>query len=286
MRDIISIIAFLTAMSFVIAYLLKQEKERKRYESMLYSEDSEDQISKRRLIYRILLLNEKSQKVRLLDKYIKELGYNRLTVDKILLYSIICGMIMSAMYFFLIIDINVIMAVILLIPGFIMGYMVPGILLKARYESMQKEMQLNILPYVEMLQIACEAGLTLTLAIERVYSYYPTKLSYEFKKANNDFMSNIKNRQDSLYDIVDKVGGNEIKLLIESIIQAIDTGTPMRQVLKNMADSIRRDMKRKVIDIGQKAKWKNFVVSLVFQFPPYIFIVAGPSFIGLLSVLG
>ena len=37
----------------------------------------------------------------------------------------------------------------------------------------------------------------------------------EFKKANNDFMSNIKNRQDSLHDIVDKVGGNEIKLLIE-----------------------------------------------------------------------
>ena len=286
MRDIISIIAFLTAMSFVIAFLLKQEKERKRYESMLYNEDSEEKISKRGLIYRILLLNEKSQKVRLLDKYIKELGYNRLTVDKILLYSIICGMVMSAMYFFLLIDINVILAVVLLIPGFIMGYMIPGILLKARYESMQKEMQLNILPYVEMLQIACEAGLTLTLAIERVYSYYPTKLSYEFKKANNDFMSNIKNRQDSLYDIVDKVGGNEIKLLIESIIQAIDTGTPMRQVLKNMADSIRRDMKRKVIDIGQKAKWKNFVVSLVFQFPPYIFIVAGPSFIGLLSVLG
>lgn len=286
MRDVVSIVAFLTAMSFVLAFLLKQEKERKRYEDMLYGNDSEEKISKRGLIYRILLLNEKSQKVRLLDKYIKELGYRRLTVDKILLYSIICGMIMSAMYFFIIIDINTILAVALLIPGFMMGYMIPGILLKSRYESMQKEMQLNVLPYVEMLQIACEAGLTLTLAIERVYSYYPTKLSYEFKKANNDFMSNIKNRQDSLYDIVDKVGGNEIKLLIESIIQAIDTGTPMRQVLKNMADSIRRDMKRKVIDIGQKAKWKNFIVSLVFQFPPYIFIVAGPSFVGLLSALG
>jgi len=285
-KDIITILAFLTAMSFVVAYLLKQEKERKRYEKMLYSDDSEEKISKRALIYRILLLNEKSEKVRLLDKYIKELGYKRLTVDKILLYSIICGMVMSAMYFFLIIDISINLAIILLIPGFMMGYMIPGILLKARYESMQKEMQLNILPYVEMLQIACEAGLTLTLAIERVYSYYPTKLSYEFKKANNDFMSNVKNRQDSLYDIVDKVGGNEIKLLIESIIQAIDTGTPMRQVLKNMADSIRRDMKRRVIEIGQKAKWKNFIVSIVFQFPPYIFIVAGPSFIGLLSVLG
>ena len=132
MRDIIAILAFLTAMSFVIAYLLKQEKERKRYESMLYNDDSEEKISKRGLIYRILLLNEKSQKVRLLDKYIKELGYKRLTVDKILLYSIICGMIMSAMYFFLIIDINVILAVVLLIPGFMMGYMIPGILLKAR----------------------------------------------------------------------------------------------------------------------------------------------------------
>lgn len=286
MRDVVAILAFLTAMSFVIAYLLKQEKERKRYETMLYGNDSEEKNSKHSLLYRVLLLDERSQKVRLLDKYINELEYKRLTVDKILLYSVISGMIMSAMYFFLIIDINVIFALVLIVPGFIMGYMIPGILLKARYESMQKEMQLNILPYVEMLQIACEAGLTLTLAIERVYSYYPTKLSYEFKKANNDFMGNIKNRQDSLYDIVDKVGGTEIKLLIESIIQAIDTGTPMRQVLKNMADSIRRDMKRKVIDIGQKAKWKNFMVSLVFQFPPYIFIVAGPSFIGLLSVLG
>ena len=60
----------------------------------------------------------------------------------------------------------------------------------------------------------------------------------------------------------------------------------MRQVLKNMADSIRRDMKRREIDIGQRANWKNFIISLVFQFPPYIFIVAGPSFVGLLSALG
>ena len=81
MRDIISIISFLTAMSFVIAFLLKQEKERKRYESMLYNDSTDEKISKHGLIYRLLLLNEKSQKVRLLDKYIKELGYKRLTLS-------------------------------------------------------------------------------------------------------------------------------------------------------------------------------------------------------------
>lgn len=280
------IFAFLAIMFVFISIVIKHENKKALFNNFILGNKNE--------IYRLSNLfvkiskplmpsKEKREEVR---KYLNELSLKEYTPERIYTFAIIAGILMGIMYFAVLsLVLNQYIAISGLLIGVVFGYKMPIILLKSKYKKMQEEKQMGILPYIEMLQVACDAGLTLTLAIERVYEYYPSSLALEFKKANNDFMANIKTRRQSFQEIIQRVGGDEIRLLIESLIQSLDIGTPMKTTLKNLSDIIRRDLQRVIIGKGQKAKWKNFIVSVCFQFPPFIFIIAGPGIAGIMDSL-
>ncbi len=282
----IYICTFSSIMFIILAIIMRVEQKRRLLEEFLYRRT----ITKSKNLIEILTrllgpLMPGREKMDQIRYYLEQLEIKGITPEKVYFYTIGGGIILGSIYFVILLFLNVYVAVLGIGIGLLAGYNLPIIYLKSKYEDLQKEKQIGILPYVEMLQITCEAGLTFTLAIDRVYEYYPTPLSLEFKKSNNDFMANIKTRRESLTGIIDRVGGDEIRFLIESIIQSIDTGTPMKGVLKMLADTIRRDLRKKIINQGQQAKWKNFIVSICFQFPPYIYILAGPALAGLMGAI-
>lgn len=278
------IVSILCAIDFLI---IKIERKRSTLEGLIYKKAPSDVNGIVNMAKKVVmpLLPPQSDLDRT-KQYLEELNYKNTSPERFYLMANGIGMLTGAMYFgTLLLFVNVFLAIPGIVLGIATGYRIPFILLKSKYESLQEEKRLGILPYVEMLQIACDAGLTLTLAIERIYEYYPTSLALEFKKANIDFMTNLKTRKQSFMEIIDRVGGEEIRFLIESIIQSLEIGTPMKNTLKSIADSIRRDLHMNVINRGQKAKWKNFIISICFQFPPFIFIIAGPGVAGLMGSL-
>lgn len=281
-----AVLAFVSILSIIIALILKRERKRNLHRNYVFKKTISNLGSVIEFFNRFLgpLMPQKG-KMEEAKHYFDIMEINNITYEKIYIYSMGIGLVLGIIYFIILSFINIYLAISGVFIGIITGYNLPVIFLKSKYESIQMEKQLGILPYVEMLQVACEAGLTLTIAIERVYDYYPSSLSLEFKKANNDFMTNIKTRKESFEEIVNRVGGEEIRLLIETITQSLDTGTPIKTALKILSDTIRREMRKSIIIKGQKAKWKNFVISLCFQFPPYIFIIAGPSFVALIGSL-
>lgn len=281
------ICAFISIIFFTISVIIRNEKKRKIIEGFIYrkySKKSNDNDILETLVRLLGPLILDKAKLREIKYYLDNLEY-KISPEKIYICSIGGGLLLGLIYFLVLSAISIYIAIPAILLGILAGYHLPLIYLKSKFESIQREKQLGILPYIEMLQVACEAGLTLTLAIERVYEYYPTPLSLEFKKANTDFMTNIKTRDESLRSIIDRVGGDEIRFLVDSILQSLNTGTPMKETLKSLADAIRRDLRKKIITKGQKAKWKNFIVSIGFQLPPYIFIIAGPALVGLMGSL-
>lgn len=274
--------AFCSIVMISIYAVMVLNKKKITFETFFYKKsfDENIEITTQKLIYLIFGKSNLNE----LSTYLNLLEY-RVSSEKIAIYSTTISSIFSVVFFMILVKINILLAIASFIIFIMFGTKISIIYLKMKYENIQEEKRLGILPYVEMLQVASEAGLTLTLAIERIYEYYPTPLALEFKKANNDFMTNVKTRSQSLYEIIDRVGGDEIRFLIESIMQALDTGTPMRNTLKTLANTIRRETRKRILDMGQKAKWKNFIISICVQFPPFIFIIAGPSMVGLLGSL-
>jgi len=285
-QSLASTFVFCSIILFVVSILIKVDEKRKLSEKFILRKASSASNSTIDFLVRLFgpLMPGKS-KLDEIKYYLEQLEYKNISPERIYSYTIGGGILFGFFYFFLLSVINIFLAVPGIFLGIILGYQLPIIYLRSKYENIQKEKQMGILPYVEMLQVTCEAGLTLTLAIDRVYEYYPTSLALEFKKANNDFMANIKTRRESLLGIIERVGGDEVRFLIESIIQSLETGSPIKGVLKMLADTIRRELRKKIIMQGQKAKWKNFIVSICFQFPPYIFIIAGPALVGLMGAL-
>jgi tight adherence protein C len=148
---------------------------------------------------------------------------------------------------------------------------------------MQLNRQLDVLPFIEMLQIISGAGLTLSNAIDRVYEYHPSPIALEFRVANSYRNTNIKTRREVYEEIIRRVGGEDIRILVEEILQAFEIGTPIHTVLEKMGNEIRKEKRKKIKLQAQTVKWKNFMISLVFQLPPYLFILIGPSFYELIN---
>lgn len=212
-------------------------------------------------------------------------GYENISPETVYILSMIMGAFLSIFAFGVFYTQSMFLTVVAVAVSALFGYRILFILLKARAESFQKEKQAGVLVYAEALQVACEAGLSLILAIERISEYYPSSLSMEFKQAYEEFMQNMKTKKEALQDIIDRVGGEEIKILVDSIIQAEDTGASVRNILQSVAESIRNTARKNIMEKGEKAKWKNFAVSWIFQFIPYLYIIIGPAIISLGTAL-
>lgn len=216
---------------------------------------------------------------------LEKAGYENVLPETIYILSMIMAAFLSVFTFGMFYTQSMFFTVTAVAISALFGYRILFILLKARAESFQKEKQAGVLVYAEALQVACEAGLSLILAIDRIAEYYPSSLSLEFKQAYEEFMQNMKTKREALQGIIDRVGGEEIKILVDSIIQAEDTGSSVRNILQTVAESIRNTAKRNIVEKGEKAKWKNFLISWVFQFIPYLYIIIGPAIISLGTAL-
>ena len=276
---IVFIIAFFL---FFIAIYMRMLKKQNIYGDKILG-DKNEKMNIEKVFLKLIMPNE--EKLKKIKNYISILKLE-IKIEKMYILAFGISLVFGVVYFGMVVYFaNVTYAFIAMLIGASFGYKLPEMILKSRFEELQEDLQLGILPYIEMLQAACQAGLTLTLAIDRIHRHYPTPLALEFKNVNNDYISNIKSRREAYDDLMHLVGGDDIRSLVEALTQSLEIGTPMKNVLFKQAESVRSELRKKIKAQGQAAKWKNFVISIGFQLPPYLFIVIGPSFFELIKNL-
>lgn len=225
-------------------------------------------------------------KVEELKDYIAKAGLEGLNPEKIYYMGIILAITLSSIFFGVFFFQNKIFAIITAATAAISGFKLPAIAVKYKAESIQKAKRTGVLAYAETLQIACDAGLTFIQAVERISKYFPSPLSLEFKRAYDEFYQNQKTKKEALLGITERVGGDDIKLLIDAIVQSDEMGTSPAAILKSLTTSIRNTTKKIVEEKGKNAVWKNFLVTMSIQFPAYLFILTGPAIVTLIESLG
>lgn len=280
------ILIFASVIIFAASFLIRTNDEEKWNEALINRKPYLIRGAKRKKrgsLWNFLVRNEDSlEHVKLL---LNKAGYEDIPPDSVYVAAIVIAGILSVFAFSIFYYQSMLMTVISVAMSAIFGYKLIFILLGVRAENVQKEKQSGVLVYAEALQVACEAGLSLLVAIQRVSEYYPSKLSEEFRQAYDEFSQNIKTKREALIGISERVGGEEIKILIDSILQAEETGASIRSILQSVADSIRNESKNRILIRGEKAKIKNFIVTWVFQFIPYMYIIIGPALVNIGSVL-
>lgn len=276
--EVAAAVLIFIAICFLFVSIVIRRAEKKRWVESIANPnflEYERKFSKR--VGKAILKGKNGEKIK--DKLIKA-GMDDVPPERLYYVAMISAVILGSIFFWSFIMYNKYIAIAATAFTTFAGYKLPFIALNAKVDMIQKEKRQGVLAYAETIKLACDAGLTFIQAVERIPRHLPSPLSMEFKQAYDEFYDG-KNKKEALQGITERVGGDEVKLLIDAIIQSDETGIPPDEILDSLISSIRDTTEQKIENIGLNAKWKNFMVSMLIQFPAYIYIVMAPAIVAL-----
>jgi tight adherence protein C len=171
--------------------------------------------------------------------------------------------------------------------GSLLGYLLPGIVLAKMAKKRQKKIQLGLADALDLMVVSVEAGLGLDQAILRVgdeLSFAHPDLSEELRLVNIEMRAG-KGRTESLRNLADRTGLEDIASLTVMLIQTDKFGTSVAQSLRVHCETLRTKRRQRAEEAAAKTGVK-MVFPLVFCIFPAIWVVTiGPAAIKFVQVL-
>jgi tight adherence protein C len=171
--------------------------------------------------------------------------------------------------------------------GSLLGYLLPGIVLAKMAKKRQKKIQLGLADALDLMVVSVEAGLGLDQAIMRVgdeLSFAHPDLSEELRLVNIEMRAG-KGRTESLRNLADRTGLEDIASLTAMLIQTDKFGTSVAQSLRVHCETLRTKRRQRAEEAAAKTGVK-MVFPLVFCIFPAIWVVTiGPAAIKFVQVL-
>lgn len=166
-----------------------------------------------------------------------------------------------------------------------LGYLIPDRWLTGRVRARQAAAERQLLPMVDMLAVATEAGLPLGEAIQQVADQIGGVLGAEFRRADDEMRLGAT-RAVALAGVADRVGLDDLTNVIAAITEAERTGTPVAAVLRQQAAAIRQSRQLRAQEVAQKMSVRIMLPVMVCIFLPMMIVILGPAFINLAQALG
>ena len=167
------------------------------------------------------------------------------------------------------------------------GFYVPTIFIAVRQNQRHAEI-LSALPDALDLMVVCvEAGLGLGAALQRVgveIRLASHQLSDELALVNSEMQTGVS-RTDSLRNLAERTGVEDIYSLVAMLIQTDKLGTSVAQSLRAHADSMRTRRRQRAEQMARKASIKLAFPLVFLIFPALLAIILGPAGIQLLKAL-
>lgn len=167
------------------------------------------------------------------------------------------------------------------------GYMGPEFVVTQMVRRRQHRLQLSLPDALDLLVISMEAGLGLDQAILRVSTELRTahpELSEELQMVNLE-MQLGKNRIESLRELANRTGVEDIKGLVAMLIQTDRFGTSLAQSLRIFSDDLRIKRRQRAEEQAAKTTVKMVPPLVFFIFPALMVVILGPGIIAIMKEL-
>lgn len=158
------------------------------------------------------------------------------------------------------------------------------ILLMSRLAAERKEVMFAELPYVlDLLSLGIEAGLDFRTSVERLVNFSePSPLMAELRVLLNDLQLGTP-MQDSLLKMRSRIDILAFFTFIEALIQATQIGIDVSSTLRAQAEQMRVTYFQGVEKQANSIPLQVLLPSVIFIFPPLIFVTLGPIVLELMS---
>jgi tight adherence protein C len=167
------------------------------------------------------------------------------------------------------------------------GFMIPEMWLHSRVNARKRRLRIGLPDGLDLLVICVEVGLGLDQAILRVAQelriVHP-ELSEELQMVNLE-MRVGKTRIEALRELARRTGLDDLKSLVNMLIQTERFGTSVAQSLRVHSDELRTRRRQRAEEMSAKTSVKMVGPLIFFIFPALMVVLLGPAVITLIRQL-
>jgi tight adherence protein C len=160
--------------------------------------------------------------------------------------------------------------------GVMLGYAVPGMVLRRLVQRRKKDIIRTLPSTVDMITLSVEAGLTFDGAIAQVVSRRHNALGDEFRRLLLEFQMG-RPRKDAQRELARRCGVPEIGRLMNVVMQADALGAPLAKALADLSLELRTKRRQKAEEIARTAPIKMLFPMVGLIFPALFVVIIGPA---------
>lgn len=179
-------------------------------------------------------------------------------------------------------------AMLYILVAFVLGFFLPRYVLGRMVRSRQQLVRWGLADALDLMVISIEAGLGLNAAMVKVSTelkdVHPD-ISEEFEMANLE-MRVGRDREESLRNLAERTGVDDLRSLVAMLIQTDRFGTSIAKAIRAFSDSLRTKRRQRAEQAAQKAAVKLLLPLSCFLFPTLFIAILGPAALQLIDTLG
>lgn len=161
-----------------------------------------------------------------------------------------------------------------------LGVYGPRLWLLGKIRRRQKEIWRSLPDAFDLIMASVEAGLGIDAAFQRVVEKFEGPFADELGRAMRE-ISMGRARRDALMDMVERTGVEELRSLINAIVQAEVMGISIGSVIRVQTAVIRTKRRQRAEEQAFKAPIKMVFPLVFFIFPAIMVVIGGPAIIQL-----
>jgi tight adherence protein C len=231
-------------------------------------------------------IDDKDLRMRLAQAGWRGQGPATMFVAARVVMPIIMALVAAILFFGLnLFKLSFVMQCLSVIGGLGLGYYLPNMMVKNAATKRQEEMTLNFPDTLDLLLICIEAGLSLEAALTRVVKETgesAPQLAEEMGLLTAE-LSFLGDRRQALNNFAGRVGTQEAKGLVTSLVQSEQYGTPLTVALRVLSDENRASRMSRA---EQKAGSLPAMLTgpmIVFFLPVVFIVLLGPAVIQIMN---
>jgi tight adherence protein C len=154
--------------------------------------------------------------------------------------------------------------------------LIPRVWLGGRVRNVQNEIRRSLPEALDMLSVCASAGLGFDQSLQKISTYWKSKLSEELSRTIYEMEMGIS-RSNALQSLADRLSVEELSSFITIIIQAEKMGMSYAEVLHSQAEQMRVLRLYRAREIANMLPAKMIVPLALLIFPALIVVIIGPA---------
>jgi tight adherence protein C len=182
-------------------------------------------------------------------------------------------------------------AMIELMAGLAVGVLLPKFVLGAWAERLRRQASDELPLLIDLLRLFQGVGFSMDQSLQTIAERFPTVLPVlgrELRDANTSYMHG-RPREQSLHRLAESFDNDDLRSLVQVIVQVHEHGGAVQEPLRQFADRLREQRKMTMKEKTGKLSVKMTMVMMLTLLPALMLVLAGPaivSLIGTMSKLG